>query len=239
MNTVEQLIPLPKIDESLERIYIDIGLSWCAPHSVEWLKNDKKCFVIGFEPVEENCTRSMNAITKHGFSNRNSIYQCAVDNVQEITTKKFYITANAGSANDRGQSSLFRLKGNKQICKRTGISMWVEKEIEVVCLNLCEILQQIDWNRFPSISGLKIDTQGNDFNILKSIEPYLSKIDKIACEVSVEDYYDIEDGGDKSSDIDKYLTNRGFSLVKDRNIFPESMDRNGVKFPDRQYERIK
>jgi hypothetical protein len=46
---------LPNIPTHIKKIRIDVGLSYDAPHSSQWLNEADDIFVFGFEPVPENC----------------------------------------------------------------------------------------------------------------------------------------------------------------------------------------
>ena len=71
---------LNDIPSDIQSVYVDVGLSYDAPNSNKWLKEDPRSFVFGFEPVPENCDSVMSIINKGGFSKRFQLFQNAVDN---------------------------------------------------------------------------------------------------------------------------------------------------------------
>lgn len=192
----------------IERIYIDIGLAADAPHSIEWLSSDPKSFVFGFEPVKENCERVLDKIKNLGYDNRYKLYQCAVDNVKKQEIKDFYVTRNSQVEGDHGQSSLFKLRD--ELNANTECRMWVDKIVPTLCVNLSDFLTNVDWKRFKSVSCLKTDTQGNDLNILKSIESFFDKIPLIYCESHTHNQYQRDN--DNPNVIYEYMTNNGYKL---------------------------
>jgi FkbM family methyltransferase len=198
-----------EIPSNIERIYIDVGLAADAPHSLEWLSSDPNCFVFGFEPVKENCERVLEKIKERGYEDRYKLYECAVDNVVGQQVKDFYVTCNSEVDRDHGQSSLFKLKD--ELKHSEGTKYWVEKVVPTVCINLADFLIKIDWERFKNISCLKTDTQGNDMNILNSIESFFDRIPLIFCESHVHGQYQKDD--DNPNIVYNYMTSKGYQLV--------------------------
>jgi FkbM family methyltransferase len=199
------------IPPNINHICIDVGLSHTPPYTIHWLSNYTDCFVFGFEPVEENCTRVLEKIKSLGFDNRFKLFQCAVDNVERAQFKNFYVTCNSEVKGDHGQSSLYKLRNEDKVKE----SMWIEKTTPTICINLADFLAKIDWNRFPMISCLKTDTQGNDLNILKSIHQYLGKIKHIQCESYVHNLYEKDE--DNPQLVYDFMTSNGYKLI-DGNI---------------------
>jgi hypothetical protein len=197
-----------QIPPNIEKIYIDIGLSSNAPYSFQWLSSDPNSFVFGFEPIKEDCEKVLEKVLDLGFGNRYKLYQCAVDNIIGQEIKDFYITCNSEVCGDHGQSSLFKLRDKLKYSGDT--RYWVEKIVPTLCINLCDFLLEIDWERFKKIECLKIDTQGNDLNILKSIEKYFNKIPLIYCESHTHNQYERE--GDDPNIIYQYMINNGYQL---------------------------
>lgn len=197
-----------KIPSNIEKIYIDVGLAADAPHSFSWLSSDPNSFVFGFEPVKENCKRVSTKIKELGFKSRYKLYECAVDNVIGEQIKDFYVTCNSEVNGDHGQSSLFKLKD--ELKESHGTKYWVEKTVPTKCVNLSDLLSKIDWERFKEITCFKTDTQGNDLNILKSIEGFFDKLPLIYCESYANNQYQKED--DNPNIVYEYMTNNGYRL---------------------------
>lgn len=197
-----------EIPSNIERIYIDVGLAADAPHSFNWLSSDPNGFVFGFEPVKENCDRVLKKVQELGFENRYKLYECAVDDVDGEEIKDFYVTCNSEVVGDHGQSSLFKLKD--ELKDLEGTKYWIEKTVPTLCVNLSDFLIKIDWEKFKQISCLKTDTQGNDLNILKSIESFFDRIPLIYCESYANHQYQKDD--DNPNIVYEYMTSKGYRL---------------------------
>jgi hypothetical protein len=199
------------IPNEIERIYVDVGLAADAPHSIQWLSNDSKSFVFGFEPVKENCERVLQKIKSLGYEDRFKLYMCAIDDVEESQIKDFYVTCNSQVDGDHGQSSLFKLKDELNLTEESnGCRMWVDKIVPTLCINLSDFLINVDWERFKFISCLKTDTQGNDLNILKSIESFFDKVPLIYCESHTHNQY--QKDNDNPNIIYEYMVSKGYQL---------------------------
>lgn len=209
-----------KIPDGIDEIFIDIGLAADAPNTISWLSQNPKCFVFGFEPVEENCDRVIKKIKNLNLSDRFKLFQCAVDNVEKEIMKDFYITCNSEITGDHGQSSLFKLRDELKD------SMWIQKIVPTRCINLTNFLSKIDWQKFQKIKILKTDTQGNDLNIIKSISSFFDKIEFIHCESHTYNQYQRDD--DNPYLIHEYLTNNGFTFLT-----------SSIMNPDHIYQRKK
>jgi hypothetical protein len=195
------------IPSHIKNIRLDIGLSYCAPNSTIWLKENPDTFVIGVEANKYACARIIsNGFIAHqrnlsfSFPHNNFILlNVALDNVTEKTKKPFY-----HMAGDVGVSSL--LKPTNTL----GDSIAELSDVDVVSLSY--ILEKIDWNRFEYIELVKIDTQGKDLDIIKSAGNYLDKIVYLNCEINTFNHYE---DNPKPDDYDKYLLNNGFDAVLD------------------------
>lgn len=154
-------------------VKLDIGLSYNAPYSQHWFANeDDTLMVFGFEPNPESIThiksknnylRNENCLdTKYIEDGRFVIQQCALSNVTEPTTMKFYV-----SQDDCGTSSLY--PNNEQHLGK------IKEVINVPVYSLKMFFDGFPWERFNYIDYIKIDAQGSDLNILKSAENYLQE----------------------------------------------------------------
>jgi FkbM family methyltransferase len=193
------------IPNEVTELFIDVGLAADAPHTFEVLQNLPNAYVFGFEPVKSNCDRVMKKIKAFGLESRFRLFHCAIDNVEVDTIKDFYVTRNSEVKDDHGQSSLYRLNENLKE------SMWVDEVVPTLCVNLCDLLDQIDWSRFGELYALKTDTQGNDLVILKSLERYFHKIPRIQCESHCFGQY--QKDGDSPEDVLSYMTRMGYDFV--------------------------
>jgi FkbM family methyltransferase len=197
-------VQIPKIEDSIKRLRIDIGLSYDAPNSQEWLDEADDVFVFGFEPAPENCKNVSESIT----SNRFHLYEYAVSNTNDIKT--FNVTKHSNSiAKDRGQSSFYEPSSASPFS--------VDFKIQVKCVTLNYFLSLIDWSRFHSIELMKIDAQGHDLEIIKSANKYMERLPLIKLESSTNGQYSGSPRDHNPESILKFMKSQGYSLVKSFN----------------------
>lgn len=201
---------LKPIPLNIKRIKIDVGLSYNAPQSQQWLEHNEDLFVFGFEPNSENIASIMSGnIEKrhpcHGqpLSSKNAERFClipvALENVETETEMLFYETTN-----DSGTSSL-----NKPIESHLGV---IKQSRKVPVFALRHFFDVFDWERFPYIEYLKIDAQGSDLNILKSAGRYLKeRVLYVTAEAEMHTYEGISENN--LCNIDKYMGENGFIRV--------------------------
>lgn len=218
-----------EISENIKALRFDIGLSYCAPNSAYWLKNNTNTFVIGVEASKY----AVDSIMKNGLlTNQHSIHlpypnenfmllNLALDDVKEPTTKLFY-----HMTKDVGVSSL--LKPTNELDDS------IKELSEVYVYSFYELLDKIDWNRFEFIELVKIDTQGKDLDIIKSSGKYLDKIVYLNCEVNTFSYYE---NNPKPEDFDKFLLENNFEKVVNNSYIGE--DVVDVTYFNKKYENIK
>lgn len=198
------MIEIPKIDNCIKKLRIDIGLSYEAPNSQKWLEEFNDVFVFGFEPVPENCRNVSESIT----SNRFHLYEYAVSNTNGVKT--FNVTKHSNSiAKDRGQSSFYEPSNTSPFS--------VDFKIQVKCVTLNYFLSLIDWSRFDSIEFMKIDAQGHDLEIIKSAKDYMEKLPLIKLESSTNGQYSGSPKDHNPESILKFMKSQGYSLVKSFN----------------------
>lgn len=188
-------LTLPK---TVNRLRIDIGLSFNAPNMARWLYELEDCAVIGIEPFKMNlevCGR----LLKGGSNSQWILLNCAIDDVKEETTKSLYITGG-----DPGHCSLYKPQ-----------TFEVLNQIEVNTISLEEILKRV-FAHNPQLSYVeyvKCDTQGNDLNVIKSARGYLSKIAMIEVECTTHGDYE---NTPADGLIEEYLENNNFVFFKGR-----------------------
>ena len=200
------------IPSHIKSLRFDIGLSWNAPNSGMWLKNDNTIFVIG---VEAN-KYAAESIMQNGFviqqenlqipfytqAQNYALLNVALDNVDSQTTKPFY-----HMKGDVGVSSL--LKPTEAL----GYEVLEMGDVDV--LPLFMLMDKIDWDRFEYIELVKIDTQGKDLDIIKSAKSYLDKIVFLNCEINTFNHYE---NNIAPSEYHTYLESMGFEKVLDNSI---------------------
>lgn len=201
-----------ELPHNVKQVKIDVGLSYHAPFSKLWLEILEDRFVFGFEPNQRSIESILTGHYKddNEFPNRLrvdpdeigknfALIPCAVDLDDKVST--FYDTVN-----DVGCSSLYKPTS----------SAWIGGCYDVTCLRLSTFLHYFPWDRFPYIEHIKIDAQGNDLRVIKSIGKYLDRFVYITAEVGYENVQYVCDkdmSGHSLKDIDDYLLTRGYKRV--------------------------
>jgi len=204
------------IPDNITHIKMDIGLSYSAPQSADWLNKEENVMVFGFEPNPEAYQTIMNGNIikkhpghgepldkKHIDSGRMQIFNIALSNVQNIETMDFYV-----NSNDCGTSSLY---SHDQ--KYLGP---IEKKIKVPVYSLKMFFDHFPWDRFSYIDYIKVDAQGSDLNILKGAENYLSeRVVYITAEPDGYQYFDADDCNIEN--ITNYMNSINFTRINHPN----------------------
>jgi len=183
-----------QLPENIKKIKIDVGLSFNAPISFEWLELEKDIVVFGFEPNLQNIEmikgdrKIPNQLLK--FLKKNNIrkylgkrffiipYALSNKNGEQV----FYNVKNKFNDNkteynhESGQSSLLRPKKME----------YIESQVKV--FNLYTFLSLIDWSKIKSITQIKIDAQGEDFKIIYGLNKFIKKVELISYEINAPGY---------------------------------------------------
>jgi FkbM family methyltransferase len=205
--------------ENIKHIKIDVGLSFDAPHSQNWIDNDTEnnVIVIGFEanplwneyilsPVKNNNFKDFHTYTVpikyENLYNKFFLVPVALGNVCEPEFMNFYVPQHS-----EGCCSL--LVPNKDILGD------VVKTHTVPVYSLSNFLDFIDFDKIDYIDYIKIDVQGYDINVLKGIGDYIKKIVYVTIEPEVNQYHGAETNSKEN--IDKYMVNMGFTRITHEN----------------------
>jgi hypothetical protein len=212
-----------------KEIRIDVGADVHAPTAAQWLHDDDNCFVIIVEPVSENYhnlfegqlkSRHLNggeslylrhkdySILKRGTvvkkynPERVLIINAAISNISYKPVKRpFYIFGDGGS------SSL--LSPLPKVTK--GCSITTEN---IITYSLEYILDKIGVSKDTNITHVKTDTQGTDFDVVKSLGKYLSQVASIKCEWNTWGQYTYESLEQQNGEIfTEFMKNQGFEYV--------------------------
>lgn len=90
------------------------------------------------------------------------------------------------------------------------INDWKAWKKEIVkCNTLKTVLEN---HNIDYVQHLKVDTQGHDFEVVKSLGYKISIVKFIECEVQVTDF-EIYKNQSKKDDLVKFLTEKGFKLI--------------------------
>jgi hypothetical protein len=210
-NLMQQFISLHvpirqdgKIDipKHIKHVKLDIGLSYSAPMSQNWLSREENLLVFGFEPD----LTSVNTIKKgaikqhvsHGdplnpiyVGNRFFIIPCALG-LLSGQSANFYITKESC-----GCSSLYHPRYFE-----------IDKTIEVPVFRLSDFFDLFPFDTHPIVDYIKIDAQGSDLDIVKSAGCYLEeRVVYITIEAENDQY---ENTINSADDIDFYMRSKGF-----------------------------
>lgn len=204
---IQSIVPLRNdgkiaIPASLHHVKLDIGLSYSAPMSQQWLLRENDLIVFGFEPNPASVASILRGATKqhplHGdpvdvcfINTRFFLIPCALG-ISEGKTVPFYVTAG-----DCGCSSLFKPK-----------TIPVEQVIEVPLFPLSDFFELFPFDTHPVIDYIKIDAQGADLDIVKSAGHYLAEhVVYITIEAEDNQYEGTVNNFDA---IDSYMKSIGF-----------------------------
>lgn len=190
------------IPQTIKHIKLDIGLSYWAPMSQHWLSRESDLWVFAFEPNTHSVELLKNGATKlasdYGdpldksyIGKRLFIFPCALGlRSGELAT--FYVTSNDSSC-----SSLYE-----------PVFFPIQNIMQVPVFRLSDFLDLIPFDTHPVIDYIKIDTQGADFDIVRSAGKYIE--DRVVY-ITIE-AQDAQYKGTMNSEasIDKHMKEAGF-----------------------------
>jgi FkbM family methyltransferase len=208
-----------QIPEKCSHVKIDVGLSYGANQSSNWLDTEGDVMVFGFEPNPEAYKNILNgniqlrdpshAVAgeplnkRHLDEGRMHIFNVALSNVETISEMNFYV-----NSKDCGTSSLF--SHDQQYLGP------IEKVIKVPVYSLKMFFDNFPWDRFSYIDYIKIDAQGSDLNILKSACNYLSeKVVYVTAEPDGNQYIGASDCN--TGNITQYMDSINFQKINHPN----------------------
>jgi FkbM family methyltransferase len=215
-DNVSNKIILP---DHIKYIKIDVGLSFDAPHSQNWIDNDynNDTIVFGFEanprwvnyitsPIKDTNFKDYHTYTKplkyEHLYNKFFIVPVAISGVELPTFMDFYIPEHS-----EGCCSL--LPPNEQSVVGKLINTF-----KVPVFNLSDFLDYIDDKII--ISYLKVDVQGCDINVLKGCKKYLSeRVVYVTAEPETNQYIGAEENSFQN--IVNYMQNKDFLFVNHPN----------------------
>ena len=201
-----------KIPKELDRVLLDIGTSYAAPHCQVWTKETNDVCVFAFEPNPFNieCIKSgrwlksswqnplqlnPKQLGKQVFLIESALSDC------DPTYLNFYC-----SEEDPGTSSLY---------KPTYIR--VEKNVDVPVIRLKDFFDVFPWEQISFIEHIKIDAQASDFNIVKGMGDYLKKVLYLTVECNTIDGNNInqyENPNENPDEMKEYIESFGFECKR-------------------------
>ena len=200
------------IPEWVKSVKLDIGLSYSAPISQQWLEKDENLMIFGFEPNMNSVIRikDKNNVAQEGhgkplenkYLNKNMfVIPIGLSNNEKPVLKDFFITEV-----DEGCSSLYKPKlGFRKVTGKTKVPIY----------NLKLFFDLFPWDRFEYIEYVKIDTQGNDLNIVKGMGDYIERVVFITLEAENRCYEGCEENN--LGNMIDYFESKGFMYIKHKN----------------------
>jgi FkbM family methyltransferase len=180
---------------------IDVGLSYNAPYLIKWVKTNKKNIVIGFEPHPLSFHNLEIKIKDFPEETRDRIFifNCAISNVSAPTSQKFFSPGLPNTAIDPGASSLLQ-----------PIGFFSNSIVETFIVNVISLDHFLNKVNYKIIEFIKIDTQGSDLAVIKSLKSHVLKVFMIQAERDCTDYYDKAASG---SELDEFMSHNNFKQV--------------------------
>lgn len=182
-------------------IMFDIGAS-TGVYAFEYLKQHPKSIIYCFEPNVKTF-KKLQQHTKNDM--RISIYNVAVSDTVGKST--FY------EANYINSSSLLPFTKHTQKWKTPNPSIPKLETIntyDVDCIRLDDFIKQ---NDIEHIDYLKIDTQGHDLNVIKSLGGKINIVNEIVAEVQIVDF-ELYENSSKKEELIEYMKSNGFIIKK-------------------------
>lgn len=157
-----------KIASNFKHIKLDIGLSYNAPQTQEWLKNESDLIVFGFEPNPD----SVKSIKSLSNSKKQDYHNDVLEN-KYINTSAFIIPIALGT--NTSDYVKFYVTGDDQGCSSLFKPIYhpIKECIDVPVFKLSDFFELLPPVNY--IEYIKIDAQGSDLNIIKSGGSYISE----------------------------------------------------------------
>jgi FkbM family methyltransferase len=183
----------------VQRIKIDVGLSYTAVNSIEWIREDKNLLVIGFEPLPESVKRLRQWLSQQNDSVllEKQLVILPVALGREVGSAKLTITAA-----DSAASSLLT---PKRMVQKGSLDVQVFTLAGLLRLLPLEVIERVDY--------LKLDCQGMDLQILKGGGGELSKIALITAEAENDQYVN---SSNSLKEMINFMNSHGFIQVNPR-----------------------
>lgn len=217
------------IPKNIKRIKLDIGLSYNAPQTQQWLEHDNDLFVFGFEPNSDGYT----SILKGNIQKINIEHSKPIEN-KFIYSKLCLIPVALGNVENKSEMDFYKMSidcGTSSLKQPVDKTIGPVKEIvKVDVYSLKHFFDIFDWNRFPYIEYIKIDAQGSDYDILVSAGDYLKRVVYITAEAESSQY--LNSSQNSLNNFQSYLATLGFVEINHPNT-------NDPTFINNNYMHIK
>ena len=185
----------------MNQYIIDVGTSYSAPRGIE-LKKQYRLPVIFIEPdksaldrvpAQSNDIKLNLAVTSFDGEIEFNYYQDGTDSILETNLDEIH-------------NYIDGYTGRNAIKEKW--TAW--KKEKVKCMRLDSIINQYS---ISSIPHLKIDTQGHDFEVIKSAGSEIKIIKYIECEVQVTNF-EIYKSQSKKQELIEYMLYNDFELIE-------------------------
>lgn len=221
MKLLEQLEKLKNKNINFDNFKIDIGTAIDAPHSAYWILKEDDVFVLAVEPNEKNVNilkegsfrkpdfnyiklsdmsimQRDKVVKKFNENNFSILEKIAIDNISNIEIRQFFCTDDRNT----GCSSLLE--------PTHMLGLDIEKVDLVETVSLEYILNYINFPVNGKIKFIKTDTQGKDFDVIKSLGKYLENVVGIKSEYNTMGQYK---NSNLSHDFYNFMISKDFCLV--------------------------
>jgi FkbM family methyltransferase len=185
----------------MEKCIVDVGTSHNAPRGIE-LKQQYNCPVIFIEP-------DINALNQVPSQKDDIKINCAITSYDGEINFNYYQDG-THSVLETNLDDISNFIDGYSATNAKPENWTAKKREKIKCYKLSTIIEQYKINK---ILYLKIDTQGHDFEVIKSLESYIDIVDFIECEVQVTDF-EIYKNQSKKEDILKFMSEHKFKLLK-------------------------
>ena len=187
----------------MTKIIVDVGAS-TGIYCVDWAKNDPNCIVYAFEPLPE----SYSILSEKAKDIPNlHVFECGID-INNSDSVVFY------EYGYKNSSSLLQVDKDDMMDWKCPKKMKPEDAFKKVGHHMIKTTRLDDFlqkHEVPHVDFLKIDTQGNDFDVIKSLGDRINSVKEILCEVQLKPLYA---GACTKDDVVNYLGDKGFVLTK-------------------------
>ena len=98
----------------------------------------------------------------------------------------------------------------------------LKEKISVKCIRLDRLIER---EEIKEIEYIKIDTQGTDLDVVKSLGDKISIVKKISLEIQLQELYQ---GSSTIEETLEYMNDKGFTLVEDLNHYDNEFEKDLV-----------
>ena len=201
-----------KVPEKLDRVLLDIGTSYNAPHSHVWTKETEDVCVFAFEPNPFNleCVKSGRWL--------NSSWQNPIQLNPDVLGEKVFLVECAMSDGDPRFLDFYCAKedpGTSSLYKPTYLD--VDEKVQVPVISLKHFFDLFPWETIPFIEHVKIDAQSSDFNIVKGMGDYINKVLYLSVECNTIDDNNVQQYENPDEDpamMKEYIESFGFECKR-------------------------